>query len=313
MNRFKNILVGVDLETVDRTLSGNLTPQNQEAVERGIDLAQRNQAKLSFVAVLDGDQTTDRLIHDALTDHSNIFDEAHALLSSIAAKSQQRGIPTETRVLLGKSWVRLIQDVLRHQHDLVIAGSRGKGFVDQLLFGSTAIKLLRNCPCPVWVTKPLDGMPLTSVLVAHDLGPVGRHALELGVTLCRAYDLQLHVLHSVQHLPFGGPTGPFGKGDMTAELSSSAGQRILNELSGSDLSRTPKVNLAIDAPETAILDAIQEHSIDLVIMGTIGRSGLAGILTGNTAERLLPRLQCSLLALKPDGFQCPIPPESKTD
>lgn len=313
MNGFRNILVGVDLESADRTLSGDLTPQNQEAVERGIDLAERNRAKLCFATVLDGDQTTDRLIHDALTDHSNVFDEAHALLSAIASRAQQRGISTETRVLLGKGWVRMIQEVLQHQHDLVIVGSRGKGFVDQLLFGSTAIKLLRNCPCPVWVTKPLDGVPLTSVLVAHDLGPVGHHALEIGVALCQKYDLQLHVLHSVEHLPLGGPTGPIGSGDITAELSSSAGQHILNELSGSELARTPKINVAIDAPETAILQAIDEHSIDLVIMGTIGRSGLAGILTGNTAERLLPRLQCSLLALKPEDFQSPIPPESKAD
>jgi len=301
----------VDLESADRTLSGNLTPQNQEAIERAIDLAQRNQARLCFAAVLDGDQTTDRLIHDALTDHSNVFDEAHALLSAIASKSQQRGVQTETRVLLGKGWVRLIQEVLRHQHDLVVVGSRGKGFVDQLLFGSTAIKLLRNCPCAVWVTKPLDGVPMRSVLVAHDLGPVGRHALGLGVQLCDQYDLQLHVLHSVEHFPLGGPVGPVSEGDITAELSGSAGQRILNELSEFELNRTPKIIVAVDAPETAILETIQEQSIDLIIMGTIGRSGLAGILTGNTAERLLPRLQCSLLALKPEDFRCPIPPETK--
>lgn len=47
----------------------------------------------------------------------------------------------------------------------------------------------------------------------------------------------------------------------------------------------------------------------LVVMGTIGRSGIRGMITGNTAERLLPRLHCSLLAVKPDGFQCPVDPE----
>jgi universal stress protein E len=62
-------------------------------------------------------------------------------------------------------------------------------------------------------------------------------------------------------------------------------------------------------PEPAIADMIKEKSIDLLIMGTLGRAGIRGVITGNTAERLLPRLNCSMLAIKPDGFQCPIDAE----
>jgi universal stress protein E len=51
---------------------------------------------------------------------------------------------------------------------------------------------------------------------------------------------------------------------------------------------------------------LEEHSIDLLIMGTIGRSGIPGVVTGNTAERMLPLVQCSLLAIKPDDFVCPV-------
>jgi universal stress protein E len=308
MNDFKNILVGVDLESNHRTLSGNLTTENQEAVDRGMELAERNGAKMSFVAVLDAGSATDRLIQDARRDNSNVFDEAHALLKAVTTRSQQRGIRTEARVLLGKSWVRIIQEVLQHQHDLVIVGTRSKGIMDQLRYGSTAMKLLRNCPCPVWVTKPSDGIPMTSLLVAHDLGPVGRHALDLGVALARAYDLQLQVLHGIEYLPVADATGLGMPIDVSTTLHHDARDRILLELAGSELARTPLVTVINGAPESAILETVQKDSIDLLIMGTIGRSGLTGVLTGNTAERLLPRLQCSLLALKPDGFQCPIPP-----
>jgi universal stress protein E len=306
MNRFRNVLIGIDLESGHQTLSGSLTAGNEEAVERGMDLAERNGAKLCFVAVLDAAHTADRLVHDARTNDPNIFDEAHALLSMFAAKAHQRGLEVDSRVHLGKSWVKIIEDVLRYEHDLVIVGTRSKGTMDQLRYGSTAMKLLRKCPCPVWVTRPSDGIPMTSLLVAHDLGPVGRYALDIGVALSKEHDLQLHVLHAIEILPVGDPTGFGIASDVAANMHHEARERILLELSMSGLARPPVVRVVSGAPETAILEIIEKNNIDLVIMGTIARSGLAGILTGNTAERLLPRLQCSLLALKPDDFLCPI-------
>jgi len=56
--------------------------------------------------------------------------------------------------VFGKSWIEIIRQVLREQHDLVITGTRDLGAHGRLLFGSTGMKLLRYCPCPVWVTKP---------------------------------------------------------------------------------------------------------------------------------------------------------------
>jgi nucleotide-binding universal stress UspA family protein len=41
-------------------------------------------------------------------------------------------------------------------------------------------------------------------------------------------------------------------------------------------------------------------------MGTVARGGIAGLLIGNTAERMLRKLPCSVLAVKPEGFVCPV-------
>ena len=48
------------------------------------------------------------------------------------------------------------------------------------------------------------------------------------------------------------------------------------------------------------------HDIDLVVMGTVARRGLAGLLMGNTAEHMIQELRCSVFALKPAGFRSPI-------
>jgi universal stress protein E len=59
--------------------------------------------------------------------------------------------------------------------------------------------------------------------------------------------------------------------------------------------------------DSAILRFIKDHNVDLLVMGTMARSGMPGVFIGNTAERLALSVTCSLLALKPADFQCPVP------
>jgi nucleotide-binding universal stress UspA family protein len=55
-----------------------------------------------------------------------------------------------------------------------------------------------------------------------------------------------------------------------------------------------------------IPELVKEHQIDLVMMGTVGRTGIPGFLMGNTAETILNRIDCSVLAIKPEGFVTPV-------
>ena len=50
----------------------------------------------------------------------------------------------------------------------------------------------------------------------------------------------------------------------------------------------------------------KEIDVDLIVMGTLSRTGIAGLFIGNTAEKILYRVNCSVLAIKPDGFNTPV-------
>jgi nucleotide-binding universal stress UspA family protein len=50
----------------------------------------------------------------------------------------------------------------------------------------------------------------------------------------------------------------------------------------------------------------QVKQVDLIVMGTVSRSGLPGFLIGNSAEKVLPLVDCSLLTVKPEGFVSPV-------
>jgi nucleotide-binding universal stress UspA family protein len=59
-------------------------------------------------------------------------------------------------------------------------------------------------------------------------------------------------------------------------------------------------------PGVAIPALATQLKADLVVMGTVGRSGIPGLLMGNTAETILDQLSCSVLVMKPPGFVSPV-------
>jgi nucleotide-binding universal stress UspA family protein len=67
-----------------------------------------------------------------------------------------------------------------------------------------------------------------------------------------------------------------------------------------------QIHVVCDAPTHAIQHDVAEHRADLVVLGTVSRGGIAGFLLGNTAERLLRRIETSVLAVKPADFVCPV-------
>jgi nucleotide-binding universal stress UspA family protein len=66
------------------------------------------------------------------------------------------------------------------------------------------------------------------------------------------------------------------------------------------------VSLIKSVPYKGILSKAKDIHSDLIVMGTVGRTGLPGFFIGNTAEDVLQSAQCSVLAVKPDGFISPV-------
>jgi universal stress protein E len=192
------------------------------------------------------------------------------------------------------------------------------------------MRLLRRCPCPVLVTKPLtfasgvlganvhrgpDGnvSPL-NILVATDLKPPSEEVLRLSIALAQQMNAHIHILHVVEYqLDEVCNIGlPDAKQEEYRRKVRVQAQEVLHaQLEKTDyraLGGRIEVHLAGDVglPDVAIQHFIQAHHIHLLVMGTIGRGGIRGIMVGNTAERLLPEVPCSVFAVKPPDFVCPV-------
>ena len=67
-----------------------------------------------------------------------------------------------------------------------------------------------------------------------------------------------------------------------------------------------RVHLLKGEPEDVIPQFARDNAVDLIVMGTVALTGIAGLLIGSTAERLLRHVECSLLTVKPEEFVSPV-------
>jgi nucleotide-binding universal stress UspA family protein len=71
------------------------------------------------------------------------------------------------------------------------------------------------------------------------------------------------------------------------------------------------IHMVSGAPSVVLPRLVNQFDIGLIVMGTVGRTGLRGLIMGNTAETILRSVRCSVLAVKPEGFVTPVKPQRR--
>lgn len=300
MRRFRNVLLvaGSDDEPVPRRI-----------FERALSLAKRHRAKLTlFDVVHESELFREILPPEGL---AKVRRQRRLPLIRLAEAARAQGVEAEAELAAGKPFLEIIRKVQRSEHDLVITtGGRrlSAGVVD-----STTLQLMRRCPCATWVLRAHPANRFTRVLAAVDPDPtepdresLNRRIMEVAISMARLDRSGLHVVH-VWEIP---GVAPGSRPDVWQRWEVAAQSEIkgrLSEfLSKYELGPDARVHLLAGRPAIAISELVSAEQIDLLVMGTVCRTGVRGFFIGNTAEGVLERVDCSLLTVKPDGFVSPI-------
>jgi universal stress protein E len=316
MPSFQNILAGLDLAACKPLATSSLGPIPRDAFRRAVQLARIHSARLTLFTALNVSEEALRFLDEAERTHvvSEFADAVNRVLCELEQEARTEGVRATHKLASGKGWLEIIKQVLRERHDLVVVGTRDQTGFRRVLFGNTAMKLLRRCPCPVLVNKVGTGGPSPRLLIATDLKASSEAALRLGIELGKKMNAHVDILHVVEY-PLDRiwtTTTPDGRElGYHIKVRSEAEQVLYHQLEKTDykaLGSCLEVHMADGdgLPDIAIQHFIQIHQIQILVMGTIGRGGIQGIMIGNTAERLLPEVHCSVLAVKPPDFVCPI-------
>ena len=94
--------------------------------------------------------------------------------------------------------------------------------------------------------------------------------------------------------------------DRAATLEFERRRGLLEEVLSKHSITSGKVHLPKGDPTQAITALVKELEVDLLVMGTVCRTGIPGFIIGNTAEQILASVECSTLTVKPLGFVSPV-------
>ena len=305
MLKFSNIVVHYDS-----------LAETQLGLDYAAEIAEFNHGRLKIVGIIpDFPWATRQFISGYERMIEEITQTKTRGLEELAKPLRERGIDVTTKLLDGRTSVAMIREVLLDNHDLVIKEAKGQSSRKRGFFGTTATRLLRKCPCPVLILKPDHPCHCERVVAAvsgvsedelHSQlnNQIVRLATEAAAHGC-AEIITAWSIYGESILKSHMRPEEF---DELQERTRCETERRLDDLLMAQNLGVGKANVHVlqGEPGVIIPQFIHDHEADLLVMGTVARSGIAGLLTGNIAEQILNRVECSVLAIKPEGFVSPI-------
>jgi universal stress protein E len=235
-------------------------------------------------------------------------------LERVAQDESLRGLP----VTCTTSWdypphEAIVRRALGSRADLVIALTRPHRLGARLVLRNTDWELIRHCPVPLLLVK--SGRPYRKTAIMAAVDPFhGRPAdldsrlLAAGGALARLLHGKLHLFHaymplvSIATMPLS--TAPLVT--LPPDAEEAHGRQIARTIDKlADAAGIPRARRHLHMGDVSgeLRAAVGASHAGLVVMGAVSRSGLARLFIGNTAERVLDKLDCDVLVVKPRGFR----------
>ncbi|WP_097011878.1 universal stress protein [Pseudodesulfovibrio profundus] len=213
----------------------------------------------------------------------------------------------------GKDFIEAIKLVHERKFDLLISASQENAGPPD----STAMHLMRKSPCPVWIHRGDLWKGAVRVLAAVNTSDTSDENRRLNAKIIRHGMHVNNILRGHLHII------SCWSGYMESVLSSprfseqekvdyldfeqkQTEQELAALVKAEGVPDTAKTKIIHGSPAQVIPRYAAEQKMDVVVMGSVARTGIPGLLVGNTAEKIVANLDNSILAIKPDGFVSPV-------
>lgn len=291
MYHFKNIGVVINLEH-----------SNENILQHAEDLARKHQTIIHLLCPLP------RQITDS---QKNVIEDTF---------KGKLSCDFDLVYLTGKPMVEVVRHSAENQIDLLlIEPDEISNKLNRFFHGSLSLSLLRQAPCPVWVVKKPLSSTYQRILIAVDTNNEQQKAelndklIQYGLAYAQQQSAECYLVTAwalegesmLKGALINTSTEEIDRLKMECKIEAARAFESLQKRHHGTLANCQTVMLNGN-PGYALAEFVQEKNIDLIIMGTIARSGLRGFVIGNTAETVINHVDCSIMAIKPDGFIPPV-------
>jgi nucleotide-binding universal stress UspA family protein len=281
----------------------DLSAPARHATDRAGRLAQDTGASLALVHAVSRHALDDlrrRLTSDA--EHS-VLDDARRRLHSLATELQQRHqLPVSELVLTGRVVEEIVRTAEQRQADLIVTGTRGSGYVRQMLLGSTAERVVKTAARPVLLARQPPHGAYRRVLLPVDFSDWSDAAAQMAARLAPGATFVL--MHAVE-VPYEGKLRHAGVDEAAIkqyrdQLCDEAQRRLveLGQRVGLPPDRCTLVTPESRDPWMQIVLQEMEQDCDLIVIGKHGHQAYEDLLLGSTTKRVIAESAVDVLVVK---------------
>ncbi|TMP52456.1 universal stress protein UspE [Pseudoalteromonas sp. S1612] len=292
------------------------TKDDQNALARSIDLAKKSGASITaFMTVYDFsyEMTTMLSGDEREAMRQAVLKDRELWLKDLISPYQNINIDTQV-IWHNRPYEAIINTVINDKYDLVIKGTHQHGTLKAVIFTPTDWHLVRKCPTPVLFVKDMQWPAQGNILAAVNAVSENEQHLSLNKRIIKDAQFLCELANAKLNLVNAYPATPVNIAIEIPEFNPGLYNESVkkhhiestNELANEFNLTSDQCFIEEGLPEDVIPDVANRLNSELVVIGTVGRTGLSAALVGNTAEHVIDSLDCDVLALKPDGYVSPL-------
>lgn len=247
------------------------------------------------------------------------LDHRTAQLEKLSERAEMRELNVTTTVRCDYPVQdALVREAIACHARMLLIESHGPGRLARLFLSNLDWDLIRNCPCPLWLSKSQKFNSRAPILAAVDPlhahakpamldDTIVSHAIEASgsrpgkVMLSHAYSLPKGALVDSPIEAYWIAMTVDEQRAYERDL-----ERAIDRLRRKADIPSGNAALVLGDPAIQLPRLAKKHAAALVVMGAVSRRGLKRVFIGNTAERVIDKLDCDVLVVKPRGFKSPV-------
>jgi nucleotide-binding universal stress UspA family protein len=213
-------------------------------------------------------------------------------------------------VRMGDATEQILKAIEETGARMAVIATHGRSGIGRWIYGSTAGRLMRSSPVPIIAVGPnvparSDKTAVKHVMVPLDGSPLSEKALPVAAALASSLAAKVSLVRgvrwAVQAYPYSLPDAYIPQIDDELEAGAKAYlRRIEGEVKAANAGIDLDAFVVRGAVADGLMDVVEKQSVDLVVMTTHARAGIARAALGSTADRMLQG-KAPVLLVPPDG------------
>jgi|SRR5215472_3745651 len=276
----------------------DFSPESERALDYALALARRYDARIYLAHVIAPDPFLYAEPALAEATYEKVRQAAEQGMADILISGKLRGIPHEVLLEEGNVWPVIERMIEKHEIDLVVTATHGRGKVQKLLIGSVAEEIFRQTGCAVLTVGPnVKDQPgreveLKNILFATDFGHGAEKAAGYAFSLAQEHGAHLNMLHVIQEATAFTEESVRRQREFTVEKL----EQLVPE--GAEDWCKPQYRATFGEATEEILTMARETNADLIVMGAKARKSLAGHVPGTIAYKVVVKSHCPVLTVR---------------